>query len=95
MSRSVVKRLSAAILLTGALLLPVTALHAQVQTRTLRFPSASNKGHPQVLGVEKFAELVAQKSGGKITVRPFPAARSDPTCRWSRRCRAAPSTSTS
>lgn len=57
----------------GALLLAgAGGAGAQVQTRTLRFPSASNRGHPQVLGVERFAELVARKSGGKITVRPFP-----------------------
>lgn len=41
-------------------------------TRTLRFTAASNKGHPQVQGVEKFAELVAQKSGGKIKIQVFP-----------------------
>ncbi len=43
-----------------------------IETRTLKFPSASNKSHPQVVGVEKFAELVAQKTGGKFTVKPFP-----------------------
>jgi tripartite ATP-independent transporter DctP family solute receptor len=65
--------LVATVLVPGALLLAgIGETLAQVQTRTLRFPSASNKGHPQVQGVEKFAELVAQKSGGKITVRPFP-----------------------
>lgn len=57
----------------GALLLAGAGrAGAQVQTRTLRFTAASNRGHPQVLGVERFAELVAQKSGGKIAVRPFP-----------------------
>ena len=61
------------VLVPGGLLLAGAAeTSAQVQTRTLRFPSASNKGHPQVQGVEKFAELVAEKSGGNITVRPFP-----------------------
>jgi TRAP-type transport system periplasmic protein len=66
-------RLLVTVLLPGALLIAGLAeASAQVQTRTLRFPSASNKGHPQVQGVEKFAELVAAKSGGKITVRPFP-----------------------
>src|SRR5215210_4389812 len=58
----------AAILLAAGL----SEAAAQVQTRTLRFTAASNKGHPQVQGVEKFAELVSQKSGGKITVRTFP-----------------------
>jgi TRAP-type transport system periplasmic protein len=68
----VIVKLVAAALLVGGGLAHLTDAHAQVQTRTLRFPSASNKGHPQVQGVEKFAELVSQKSGGKITVRPFP-----------------------
>ena len=45
---------------------------ADIETRTIKFPSASNKGHPQVIGVEKFAEIVAQKSGGKLSVKPFP-----------------------
>jgi TRAP-type transport system periplasmic protein len=72
MRRNVAK-LVASFLLPGAVLIGgAIETTAQVQTRTLRFPSASNKGHPQVLGVEKFAELVGQKSGGKITVKPFP-----------------------
>ncbi|MDP4301441.1 TRAP transporter substrate-binding protein [Leptothrix discophora] len=45
---------------------------ADIESRTIKFPSASNKGHPQVVGVEKFAELVAQKSGNKLAVKPFP-----------------------
>lgn len=49
-----------------------TALAADIQERTIKFPSASNKGHPQVLGVERFAELVKQKSGGKISVKSYP-----------------------
>ena len=57
--------------LAAASLLSLPAA-AQIQERTIKFPSASNKGHPQVLGVEKFAELVKQKSGGKLTVKPFP-----------------------
>ena len=72
MRTSIVKLLAAMLLPAGLLLAHLAEAQAQIQTRTLRFPSASNKGHPQVLGVEKFAEIVAQKSGGKITVRPFP-----------------------
>ena len=71
MRRSVVAAV-AALLASNVLMLTGTETTAQVQTRTLRFTAASNKGHPQVQGVEKFAELVAQKSGGKITVRTFP-----------------------
>jgi tripartite ATP-independent transporter DctP family solute receptor len=58
--------------LAGVSLLSLSALAADIQVRTIKFTAASNKGHPQVMGVEKFAELVAQKSGGKITVKPFP-----------------------
>ncbi len=63
--------LSASLLSSAAFFAP--HVHAaDIETRTIKFPAASNKGHPQVQGVEKFAELVKQKSGGKITVRPFP-----------------------
>src|SRR5215212_11272665 len=77
--RTLTRTVSAAVLALGATLLAgVVETTAQVQTRTLRFTAASNKGHPQVLGVEKFAELVAEKSGGKITVRPFPGGQLGP-----------------
>ena len=62
----------------AALLLPVAMLVAnladaqEVEKRTLRFTAASNKGHPQVQGVEKIAELVAKKSGGNIVIKVFP-----------------------
>ena len=59
-------------LLSGAALLAPAAGAADIQERTIKFPAASNKGHPQVMGVEKFAEIVKQKSGGKLNVRPFP-----------------------
>jgi tripartite ATP-independent transporter DctP family solute receptor len=64
-------RHSAALLfVTGTFL--AAALAGAQEARTLRFTAASNKGHPQVQGVEKFAELVGQKSGGKIKVQVFP-----------------------
>ena len=65
-------RILAGLLIPGMMLLAGAANAADIQKRTLKFPSASNKGHPQVLGVQKFADLVAEKSGGKITVKPFP-----------------------
>jgi TRAP-type transport system periplasmic protein len=45
---------------------------AQVQERTIKFAFQNNKGHPQEMGAQKFAELVGAKSGGKITVKTFP-----------------------
>ena len=69
-------------LLTGVLvpcaLLAGAADAADIQQRTLRFPYANNKGHPQDLGVQKFAEIVAAKSGGKITVKSYPGGQLGP-----------------
>ena len=64
--------LLASLLLTATFMAPATGSAQDIQERTLKFPSASNKGHPQVMGVLKFAELVEEKSGGKITVKAFP-----------------------
>ena len=43
-----------------------------VKPRTIKFATQNPKGHPIVIGMEKFAELVGQKSGGKIKVNLFP-----------------------
>ncbi len=45
---------------------------AEIREHQLKFAAANNKGHPQVTGMEKFAELVAAKSDGKIEVKLFP-----------------------
>ncbi len=58
--------------LAAASLLSLPTLAQDIQARQIKFPSASQKGHPQVQGVEKFAELVGKKSGGKLVVKPFP-----------------------
>ena len=62
-------------LTTMALMLASAALaQAQdIQERTIRFGHLNNTDHPVSMGVKKFAELVAAKSGGKITVKEFPA----------------------
>jgi len=54
-----------------AMLATNLAAGQDIEKRTLRFTAASNKGHPQVQGVEKFAELVAKKSGGNIEATAF------------------------
>ncbi|MGC3985532.1 MAG: TRAP transporter substrate-binding protein [Pseudorhodoferax sp.] len=49
------------------------ALGAQAQdTRTIKFATQNPKGHPITMGMEKFAEIVAAKSGGKLKVNLFP-----------------------
>lgn len=69
---NILRRTLSLSLVAAALLSSGLASAADIETRTIKFPSASNKGHPQVMGVEKFAELVAAKTGGKISVKPFP-----------------------
>ena len=51
--------------------LPLIA-SAQVRERTIKFATQNPKGHPLVTGMEKFAEIVTAKSGGKIKVSLFP-----------------------
>jgi tripartite ATP-independent transporter DctP family solute receptor len=60
--------LAAGVLLAAA----VTAHAADIKERTLRFAFQSAKEHPIGVGAQKFADLVSQKSGGKITVKLFP-----------------------
>ena len=50
----------------------VSVAQAQVNEKTLKFATQNPKGHPITNGMEKFAELVAQKSGGKMKVQQFP-----------------------
>ena len=45
---------------------------AQAQTKTIKFANQNAKGHPIILGMEKFAEIVEAKSGGKMKVNVFP-----------------------
>jgi TRAP-type transport system periplasmic protein len=47
----------------------------QVQERTIRWGHLNNTDHPVSLGVQKFAEILAAKSGGKLKVREFPASQ--------------------
>ncbi len=46
----------------------------EVKERTLRFAFSLNKDHPVGIGAQKFSDLVAQKSSGKIKVTLFPGA---------------------
>ena len=45
---------------------------ASAQERTIKFTTQNPKGHPLVMGMEKFAEIVQAKSGGKMKVNLFP-----------------------
>ena len=46
---------------------------AAAQDKVIKFANQNAAGHPIVQGMEKFAEIVAAKSGGKIKVNVFPS----------------------
>lgn len=69
--RNILKRLVFGAIVPLAVLAAVPA-SAEIREHQLKFASANNKGHPQVTGMEKFAELIKEKSGGKIDVKLFP-----------------------
>ena len=46
-------------------------VQAQVGEHTFRMSHAGATGHPGVLGAEKWAELVKEKSGGKMQIKVF------------------------
>ncbi len=45
---------------------------ATAQDKTIKFATQNPKGHPVVMGMERFAEVVQAKSGGKLKVNLFP-----------------------
>jgi TRAP-type transport system periplasmic protein len=56
-------------------LLVGTSASAQVQERTIRWGHLNNTDHPVSFGVQKFAEVLAAKSGGKLKIREFAASQ--------------------
>ena len=52
-----------------------TPASAQVQERTIRWGHLNNTDHPVSFGVQKFAEVLAAKSGGKLKIREFAASQ--------------------
>lgn len=52
-----------------ALLAAFTTASAQIQERTLRFGNVVQADAPLAIGMQKFADIVAAKSGGKIKVQ--------------------------
>jgi tripartite ATP-independent transporter DctP family solute receptor len=54
------------------LVLAAGAAQAQVREQTFRWTTQNPAGHPITEGGQKFADLVAQKSGGKMQVKLFP-----------------------
>ena len=67
------KRMMIKTLMAAAALAAFGMAGAQdIKERTIKFATQNPKGHPIVTGMEKFAEIVSAKSGGKIKVNLFP-----------------------
>ena len=67
------KRMMIKTLVAAAALAAFGMASAQdIKERTIKFATQNPKGHPIVTGMEKFAEVVKAKSGGKIKVNLFP-----------------------
>ena len=45
------------------------------QDRVIRFGHLNNPDHPVSFGVKRFAERLAEKSGGKLKVQEYPASQ--------------------
>ena len=58
--------------LVAAVFVAALGSAATAQDKTIKFATQNPKGHPIVMGMEKFAEIVQAKSGGKIKVNLFP-----------------------
>ncbi len=50
-----------------------TAVQAQVNAHTFRIAITGAPGHPAVMGAEKWAELLKEKSDGKLILKIFPS----------------------
>ena len=59
-------------LIPGLILLGGAGHAAEINEHTIKFATAGAKGSPIALGMDKFAELVEEKSGGQITVKRYP-----------------------
>jgi tripartite ATP-independent transporter DctP family solute receptor len=57
----------------GSIAMTAPGRAQDIQERTIRWGHLNNTDHPVSKGVQKFAEIVAAKSGGKLKVKEYPA----------------------
>ncbi|MFO1047571.1 MAG: TRAP transporter substrate-binding protein [Geminicoccaceae bacterium] len=63
---------AAGLLVAGSVLAPSSVWAQDVQSRQLKLAFLPTADHPIGLGAKRFAELVAEKTGGKMKIKPFP-----------------------
>ncbi|WP_418320846.1 TRAP transporter substrate-binding protein [Piscinibacter sakaiensis] len=69
------KKLSIRLIAAAAAVLPLAAVAdpaAAFKERTIRVSHVVPKDHPFQIGIDRFSELVAQKTGGKMKMRGYP-----------------------
>lgn len=72
MHRRLFTLLTSAVIPGLVLLASAGPARAEIREHTIKFATQNSKGHPSVEGMERFKDLVEEKSGGNITVRLFP-----------------------
>lgn len=75
MRRTLIRTLAKTLTLCAAAALAPAALAQDIHERTIKIGHLNNPDHPTSLGVKKFAELVAAKSGGRIKVAEYPGSQ--------------------
>ncbi|EWY36443.1 ABC transporter substrate-binding protein [Skermanella stibiiresistens SB22] len=70
--KSGMKLFGTGLILSSLMFLGTAANAADIKSRTVKFAFQNTKEHPQGQGAQKFADLIAAKSDGKIKVRLFP-----------------------
>lgn len=73
MKRTIVSSLAVVALTLAAWGSPASS--QEIQERTIRWGHLLAPDHPQGHAIRRFAEVVAQKSGGKMKVREFPSSQ--------------------
>ncbi len=59
-------------ILAACSMVMISGAQAEVRDQNLRWATANPTGHPIPMGGQRFADLVSQKSGGKMKVKVFP-----------------------
>lgn len=75
---TIYKSILKAALITAAMGFSGVSVADEIQNRTIRIGHFMSTTNPISLGVQKFAELVAEKSDGKLKVREFPSGQLGP-----------------
>ena len=69
--KTMFKRALAPLMAAGLMMTAGVALAAEIGSHSFKIAVVQVKEHPFSMGAQKFADIVAEKSGGKITAKLF------------------------